>query len=182
MNRSLLKKYNTEDYQYEKIIGVRKSTGELKLKRLKGVHRQMIGYHLRGMSNRDIAFVTGFSEIAISRVLRDPLAQAYIQEYLAGTENELASLMPMAVDALRDGLGPKVDPRTRLQAADKYFRATGRYAGGDASKETAEDVIKRALEIAQTNSDTVREITRAGQTARVIDGAFKQVEDNSEGE
>lgn len=170
-----LSKYSPADYQYQKIIGHRKNTGELRLKRLKAVHRQMIAYHLRGMSNRDIASVTGFAENAISRVLRDPLSQVYIQEHLQNTELELGGLSSLAVDALRDGLCSS-DLSIALQAVDKYYKATGRYAKASDGGETAEDAMARMLaRIAENQSDAINVLAR-GNHAKVLDMPKRQIE------
>lgn len=173
--------YTPEQYQYEKIIGKRKADGAMKLKRLKAIHRVMIAHHLRGMSNRDIAFVTGFDEFAIGRVLRDPLSQAYIQEHLSGTEMELAALQPMAVDAVRRGLNSD-DDRTALNAADKFFKATGQYAKGETSKDTAEDVIVRALGIMESQAGAINQLARPNVAERMVDitPSVKQIEANEE--
>lgn len=164
-----LKKYNPEDYQFEKIIGKRGSTGELKLKRLKGIHRTIIGYHLRGLSNRDISFITGHTEITISRVLRDPLSQAYINTIIDGAEMELEALAPMAVSAIRDGLEADKSDATRLKAADRFFRATGRYDRKKDDGETAEDVIARALKVMQKQANALDNLSRPDPTARLVE-------------
>lgn len=164
---NILNRYSPADYQVEKVIGKRKATGELKLKRLKGIHRKMITMHLRGLSNRDIEAVTGYSEIAISRILRDPLSQAYIQEYLAGVEVELQGMQVLAADALREGL-VSADQSIALRAVDTYFKATGRYAKAEEGKGTAEDAIARALAaIAENQSEAINTLSR-GNTAKVI--------------
>lgn len=59
--------------------------------------------------------------------------------------------------------------KTRLTAADRAFKATGRYEGKVQERETAEDVIARALEVMKTQADTVREVTR-DRNMRVING------------
>ena len=161
-------KYTPEQYAYEKIIGKRHSNGSLKLKRLTGIHRRMIAMHLRGMANKDIALVTGYSEMRISHVLRDDLSLAYINAHMQGTEMELAALAPMAVDALRNGLCSN-DEKTALLAADKFFKASGKYNQATEAKETAEDVIMRMLAIAENQSGAIRDLTRADPAANMID-------------
>lgn len=167
-------KYDPAEYQYEKIVGKRTKTGELKLKRLKAVHRAIIGYHIRGLSNRDIAFVTGMDEITIGRVLRDPLSQQYVKELIDASESEINALLPMATDAIRRGLMSD-NEKTALNAADKIYKATGRYSHeGPGKQETAEDVIARVLGIAQTQADTLREVTRT-ERPRALEIEFEEV-------
>ncbi len=81
--------YDPAVYQFEKIIGKRTKTGELKLKRLKPLHRQMIAMHIGCFSNRDIAFQLNIDEITVSRVLRDPLSQELIKVYAEGIPHRL---------------------------------------------------------------------------------------------
>lgn len=172
-------KYDPATYQMEKIIGRRTKTGELKLRRLKPLHRQMIAMHLGCYSNRDIAFHFNVDEITVSRVLRDPLSQEIVNVYAEGIDAELEALLPLGVDVVRKALLSD-SAKTALQGVDKLFRALGKFnhTGEDQDKETAEDVIARALGIAQTSVETVREITRR-ERPRALDVAFERVEDGS---
>lgn len=170
--------FDVEQYRWEKALGRRSPSGELGLRKLAPKHKTIIALHLRCLSNRDIATVTGFDEITVGRVLRDPLSQEYIQAHLESMEGELHSLAPMAVDAVRTGLGSS-DPKIQLNAVDKFFRATGRYAQAESKRETAEDVIARALaRVAIDNAGALREIHRA-PSSRMIDG---HVERGAEGD
>lgn len=171
--------YDPAIYQYEKIIGKRTRTGEMKLKRLKPLHRQMIAMHIGCFSNRDIAYQMNIDEITVSRVLRDPLSQELIAAYAAGVDSELAALLPLGVDAIRKSLLTD-DARIALMAVDKLFRALGKFdhSHDHEKKETAEDVIQRALGIAQTSVDTVKELTRDGRP-KAIDVDFERVSDGS---
>lgn len=153
-------KYDPEQYQWGKVIGKRLPTGQQKLRKLTARHKNVIALHLRSLSNRDIAFITGLAEGVVGNILRDPLSQEVISNYLEGIEQELLSLTPMAIDALRSGLGDG-SVKTRLNAADKFFRATGRYAQSEKAGDTAEDVLARALaRVAEDNSATLRQLTR----------------------
>ena len=173
--------YDPEEYKYEKIIGKRSLTGELKLKRLKGTHRRIISLHARCLSNRDIAFVTGMAEISVSRIIRDPLSQRYLQELIAGAEEELKALMPLATNAVRVGLESD-NVKTALMAADKFFRATGRYNhdNGD-GRETAEDVIGRAMAVMKEQAGAIKELARPSRP-NALDVAFEEVVSNGDSE
>lgn len=167
--------YDPEQYRFEKIIGRRLKTGAFPLKRLGTVHKNVIALHLRSLSNRDIALITGLNESTISRILNDPLAQEVIQLYLSGIDQELQGLAPMAVDALRSGLSSQ-DTDTQLKAADKFFKATGRYAKAEKGGESAEDVLARALaRVASENASSLRELTRQAPT-RMLEGKAQDVE------
>ena len=180
MREVMRKKYDPAVYQFEKIIGKRTKTGELKLKRLKPLHRQMLHMHLGCYSNRDIAFHLNVDELTVSRVLRDPLSQQVIQLYAAGIDAELEALLPLGVDVVRKAL-LNDSAKIALQGVDKLFRALGKFnhVGEDQDKETAEDVIARALGIAQTSVETVREITRR-ERPRALDVAFERIDDGGD--
>ncbi len=172
-------KYDPLEYHQDKLLGKRSVTGELKLKRLNGAHRRIISLHARCLSNRDISFVTGFSEIAISRIIRDPLSQGYLNELLSGVEEELKALMPLATDALRQGLTSD-NVKTAMIAADKFFRATGHYQPEEnQGRETAEDVIARAIAVMDKQAGALKELTRP-ERPRALDVAFEEVEDGND--
>ncbi len=179
MREIMGKKYDPKTYQYEKIIGKRTKTGELKLKRLKPLHRQMLHMHLGCYSNRDIAFHLNVDEITVSRVLRDPLSQEIINVYSSGIDAELEALLPLGVDVLRKAVLSD-SAKIALQGVDKLFRALGKFDHShDAEKkETAEDVIARALGIAQTQADTLKELSRS-ERPKALDIQFEEVSDGS---
>lgn len=171
--------YDPEHYKVEKILGARRPNGELNLKKLKPIHRKIIAMHCRGLPNRDIAFVTGLSEVSIGRILRDPLSQEYINQIVhENVDMELSALGPLAIDAVRQGLLSE-DQKVALVAADRFFRATGRYDRGDTAQQTAEDVIKRALELAQGSQELARDaLASRSDGAKVIEGRFTKLPDN----
>ncbi len=173
------KQYDPQVYQFEKIIGRRTKTGELKLRRLKPLHRQMIAMHIGCFSNRDIAFQMNIDEITVSRVLRDPLSQEIINIYAEGIDAELEALLPLGVDVLRKSLLSD-SAKIALQGADKLFRALGKFnhTGDEEKRETAEDVIQRALGIAQGSVDIVKEITRRDRP-QALEIDFERVSDGS---
>lgn len=170
--------YDPAQYQFEKIIGKRLTTGHTGFKRLSARHKNVIALHLRCLSNRDIAFVTGLDDVHVGRILKDPLCQEIIGNYLDDMDNELLSLAPLAVDAVRSALGDG-DAKVRLNAADKYFKATGKYARAEGGGETAEDVLARALaRVASDNATALRQLTRT-PPIRVIEGTT--VDNDEEG-
>lgn len=171
--------YDPEQYAFEKVVGKRTRTGQLKLRKLTARHKNVIALHLRGLSGRDIALVTGLGEAYVYAVIRDPLSQEIITGYLEGVDEELKSLGPMAVDAIRSGLGSDKEG-IRLRAADHFFRATGKYAKAEGTGETAEDVLARALaRVAVEQSSQLREVRRE-PPVKLIDGtATRRSEDEA---
>lgn len=143
---------------------------EQRLTRLKPTHRRILLLHLMGLSSVEITIHTGFSAGHISRVIRDPLSQPYIEAHLAKTNDELEAMFGLAVDAVRRGLNSDSE-KTALAAADRFFRVTGRYGEQEKSAESAEDVIKRALQVMANQSGTIDKLvdSKRIETAKVID-------------
>ncbi|KKK57678.1 hypothetical protein LCGC14_3052040, partial [marine sediment metagenome] len=127
----------------------------------------------------DIAFQMNVDEITVSRVLRDPLSQEIISVYAQGIDSELEALLPLGVDVLRKSLLSD-SAKIALQGADKLFRALGKFnhTGDEEKRETAEDVIQRALGIAQGSVDIVKEITRRDRP-QALEIDFERVNDGS---
>lgn len=171
--------HDPDQYQFDRVIGRRRSNGQIKLKRLSAQHKNVIALHVRCLSNRDIAFITGLTDHHVGMILRDPLSQEIIGSYLGGIDQELSSLAPLAVDAVRAGLEAG-DVKIRLHAADRFFKATGKYAKAEAGHETAEDVLARALaRVASENASALREIVRV-PPVRVIEGISSPVTEDSD--
>lgn len=173
------KQYDPAVYQFEKVIGKRTKTGELKLKRLKPLHRQMIAMHIGCFSNRDIAFQMNIDEITVSRVLRDPLSQEVIKVYAEGIDAELEALLPLGVDVVRKALLSD-NAKIALQGTDKLFRALGKFDHSHKieKRETAEDVIARALGIAQDSVGIVKGLVDRGRP-KALDVSFERIEDGN---
>lgn len=177
--REVMKKnYDPAVYKMEKIIGRRTRTGAMKLKKLKPLHRQMLHMHIGCYSNRDIAFHLDVDEITVSRVLNDPLSIEIINVHMQGIDAELEALLPLGVDVVRKALLSD-SAKTALQGVDKLFRALGKFnhTGDEQKRETAEDVIARALGIAQTSVGIVRELTR-NERPKALNVPFERVSDD----
>ena len=69
----------------------------------------------------------------------------------------------MSVRAVRDGLDPGQSIGVRLKAAEKYLKAHGKMDGLGSEMDTAEDVVKRILELKITETRPVREDHRVGE-------------------
>lgn len=138
-----------DQYSREKRLGIRRESGALKLKKLTFRHRKIIAYHIQGFSNEQIAFYMNCTNMTVSRVLNDPLAQAYIQQAGRDRENELNALLGSAVSVVREGLTKEgLDIGTRLKAVDRYSKLRQTIIAKDQTQ-TAEDVIARMLERAK---------------------------------
>ncbi len=133
------------------------------LKRLSQRHKLIIGLHLNGKSHKYIAGIVGCSEVTVSTVIHDPLAQEVITFYYEGVESELKALFPKVVDAVRDALD-NTAIGTRLKGVDRFAKLTGLDNRGDEGKGVTVNVVLNARE------KLVQEINEARQTQEVIEG------------
>jgi len=153
-----------DKYELEKLLGTRRTSGSLNLKRLKPKHLRIIDEHCLGRSNVDIATDLTLSQTYVSIVLTDPLVTEQIQIRVAENIAEMSALRHKAVHAVRTALGDGKTDATRLKAADMFFKVEGDYARASehAAAETAEDVIQRMLQLnLQVNVNTDSRAERA---------------------
>jgi len=137
--------YLPEIYDAQRHIGLRKSSGAAKLKKLKPKHKKLLALHLAGWPNNAIADHMGWSAAWVATVLSDPLCKEVVTTFDDLHEEEFRRLKILANDALRDALQPTKPDRTRLQAARTYYQREAQV--NDPNKdETAEDVMQRILQ------------------------------------
>jgi len=116
------------DYHREKLLGKRLPTGVKPLKKLNARHQRIIALHLTGKySGVEIGYMLGCSAFTVHRAINDPLAQRVIKDFHSSVEMDLKALLPLAVDAIRRGLGDD-DADIRLRAVDRFERMSGRAA------------------------------------------------------
>lgn len=111
-----------EDREHRSVlVGGEKPPG---FKKLKPRHYSMIAMHCTGkFSNIEIARRLGVTAQLVGLVLRDPLAQQEINNYLSGVECETRALLPLYNAAMRDGLQAG-NQEVRLRAADMWHKHT----------------------------------------------------------
>lgn len=170
-------------YLFQKVIGKRYSTGELKLKQLKPMHKNIIALHLQGYRAPEIvSLMTSagheMDQQLVYRTLRSPKAQEIIQEFQEGYDLELKGLVGNALEALQKAM--RNGGAEAVSAADKVLKANRKYEGVD-GRATAEDNIQRLLELAREQNVTIRDIAANRQRPQVIDMTAKEVEDGSGG-
>lgn len=141
-------------YNVDHMVGTRRESGIRNLAKLNQLHRVVVAMHLQGKKNVEIAEVLDKSAVWVSNVLTDPLVKELVDHCMAGVEGELEALFPMAVAAVRNGLSDE-NPLTALKAVDRFVGMSGRFAKKEGST-SAEDVIKKALELATESVRTVR--------------------------
>ncbi len=138
--------YDAQQYQDDKLLGIRMDSGAAKLEKLKPVHRQIFALHMSGYSNNDVARAVGKTPSWVSTVINDPLMQTLISQVNDDLDGELRALFPMALDTLRKGMNSE-DKKIALRASDQFFRTQGKYREAGVRDQTAEDVIRQILEI-----------------------------------
>lgn len=118
------------------------------LKRFTPRHRQVVGLHLQGHTGAQIAELTGFSPAYVSYILTNPRTAEVLRGAYKQVDMELAALYPKAVAAIRRSLDSE-DHKVALKGAELALRANGKLkdVGGDSGPATAEDVVRRLIEV-----------------------------------
>jgi hypothetical protein len=135
-------------YEAEKILGIRKPDGAMKLKKLKSRHYEIIIRHLSGQSAEQIHNEVYVSINTISRVLNDPLSQEIIKRSYQDRQKELDALAGSAIDAVRYAL-KKGSTSEKLAAVDKFTKLKQSIAPETNPSATAEDLARSIVQNAQ---------------------------------
>jgi len=136
-------------------------SGQKPLKRLKMKHRRVVGLHLQGLSNIQIAAALGLSAGSVSCILNNPTCQEILERAFRECDRELRALYPSVVGRIREILDAGSDGDA-LGAIDRFAKLTGRYREAEEKQATAEDVVRRILKVRQENTDgSVQEVTVA---------------------
>tara|TARA_Y100000310_G_C20584992_1_gene764925 strand:- start:310 stop:840 length:531 start_codon:yes stop_codon:yes gene_type:complete len=133
-------------YEKDKRLGTRMVNGTKPLKKLRPVHRKIIGMHLAGFANCEIAEVVSMSQSRISTLLTDPLLLEIIEQGHDAADKELRALTPKAIHVLRTAMDSG-DYKHSLRAAEDVLRTQGKFDKVSEEGQTAEDVIQRILKI-----------------------------------
>ena len=116
------------------------------LAKLSHTDKQMLLLFLQGTPPKEICEQIGIGISRFRRVINSDLGQQVIDDYYRFSDQEFSTLYELAVDAVRAGLKHE-DPKIRLAAADKFFKAHGKYESASQKEITAEDVIRRVMEV-----------------------------------
>lgn len=143
-------------YLVEKRIGLRRENGAMKLKKLTARHLRIIGMHLEGFSVEQIAVSMPCSIPTVSRIVNDPLSQVILKRVYEDRQGELQSLGGVAIQAVREGLGPEQPIGVRLRAVDRYAKVRETMLSKDKIDESAEDVIARMLSRMNITAENVQ--------------------------
>ena len=156
-----------DKYNIDKLIGLRLPTGTSRFKQLSIRHKKIIALFAQGMKVVDIAEIYDCDMQLVYKVLHDPLTQQWLAQWSEMVDKELEQLMYKSVNAIRDALDNE-NINVRLRGVDRMARMTGRFDPKDRdAADTAEDVISRALAIAEKGMDAI--IQTRPDRARLID-------------
>lgn len=124
------------------------------LKVVRPRHVLMLRDYINGMSRSVIAMKYGVTPQTVTNLVNDPAVRETVQHSVQAGLNDMDTLLPLAVNAVRETLmdGSR---KEKLTAADKVFKVKGLYTAQDEKRETAEDVMQRLLAAIQINGPTV---------------------------
>lgn len=143
-----------------------KSNGELKSLSVK--HRFILALYMTGKySQVEIAKQADVHYVTVHKVLHCKLGQEVINAWKEMLELELDGLMPLAVDAVREGL-KSGDKKVKLLAVDRFIKMTGK---GEEQGGVTVAVVGEA------RSRFITDLKQLAEQENVIDAAFETVEE-----
>jgi len=106
----------------------------------------VLSLHLAGKTLEEISELSGYQPNTICAILAKEEVIAVRQQLLRATSDEFEALFSEVVGVIRDCLKSK-DERVQLEAAEKWFKAHGKYTPTSAGglNITAEDVVVQIL-------------------------------------
>lgn len=152
--------------ELKKYLGLLPDKPPRDIKVLNTRQKIVVMLHLEGLSAKDIADETGFSPSYISTILRSEAAQNILKDYFSFADMEFKALYKLSIEAVRDALRSD-DIDIRLKAADKFLKAHGKYNQTATDSASAEDVIRRIVEM--------RVIEETKVSNKTIDISAKQI-------
>ena len=106
----------------DRITGRRLPNGNLRLKTITPRHLKIVSLHLSGfVGNLHIAVIMKCTAATVNRVLNDPSIQEIIKSYHRGIDLELKALVPLAAEAIREGL-IEGNIGTKLKSVDRLAK------------------------------------------------------------
>ena len=137
---SLLQSSTPDRYQMRRHL-TRKETDPVSHR-----HQFVLALHLSGLKVDEIEKVTRYRPATIYHILSEPNVIALRQQLLHHTSKEFEALFPKVVDGIRVALSSG-DPKTVLEACDKWLKAHGKYAKSEGTtvNVTAEDIVFNIL-------------------------------------
>ncbi len=115
--------------------------------------KYVVVLHLSGKKRAEIAELTGYAPQVVGVILANERSVAYRQQLLSETQQDFEAIFSQVVDTIRDMVQPGRDDGVRLQAAQMWLKAHGKFLPQHDEREkdlTAEDVVAHIL-----HADTV---------------------------
>jgi hypothetical protein len=119
----------------------------------------MLLLYLQGTPPTEIVDELKTSMGRFRRVMKSDLGKLVIDDYFHFCDQEFSTLYQLSVDAIRDALSSD-DIDLRLKAADKFLKAHGKYDKAVSKEATAEDVVRRILEVKKDSMRLIEETRR----------------------
>lgn len=162
-------------YSVEKILGKRRRDGSPNLKKLKPRHLRMIAYFVEGVPSTEIAQILDVSHNCVLRVLKDPLAAKYIEDFADGHKADFNAMFPLVNEAISDALtGPGLD--TRLKGVDRWHKLHKTINGDD----SGESASAKTKEISAARFRFIDQIRELAESSGVIEAEVVMVTETSE--
>ncbi len=114
------------------------------LKRLSDKHKTIVSLHIQGVKRIDIAVIADCTPEYVSMIVAQPLAQAYMKELEAYTDDALKRTYGKAVEVIGECLDSD-DEEIKLKAARLSLEATGKMKGTGEKAQSAEDLVANIL-------------------------------------
>lgn len=127
-------------------------------------HRLVILMHLEGYDGSEIANEVKLAPGTVYSILNNTQSQNIINQYFEFADQEFKALHKLSIKAVRDNL-IHGDLDQRLRAADKFMKAQGKYDSNKEKSDTAEDVVKRIMEMRKADGSVVK-VTEETRTQR----------------
>lgn len=146
------------------------------VKIIKSKHLRILELDLQGVYSRSqIANMIGCSMPTITNVLASEAVQAFKRRALSRAEDEYSSLMPSAIQAVRESLNPELaDLNLRQDTAFKYLKTQGK--GGDnfiRHDHQHSHIHGGSVEVSQTKMKMLQKLGISVDD--VVEGEFREV-------
>lgn len=150
------KKLVQANYAVDKVLGKRRHDGSPNLKKLKPRHLKMISYFIEGVPSTEIAMILDVSHQCVLRVLKDPLAAQFIEDFADGHKADFNAMFPLVNGAIQDALtNPSIS--TKLKGVDRWNRLH-KTVNGEGDDDSATGKTKEISAARFRFIDQIREI------------------------
>ncbi len=170
-------------YEDDKLMSRQLVKGVKPLKKLNPRHRQLIALCLQGYSGNEMAVILDYTVSRVSFIRNDPLVVEAIEKFLADADQQLAQLLPKAVNVLSKAMD-SADLNHALKASDQLFKTQGKFKEMGEKKQTttAEDVARQIIRVkgeVEIITETATRITTSSHSGQEIDHGSNSTSGNN---